>query len=102
MVERTKACMVMLIGTLALSACASSQEPEGLMGNTNWLRQCDADDDCSDDLSCVCGTCTRECEVGSDCDGLEAAECRAGSLLARGAACETPSVPNVCLAACEN
>jgi hypothetical protein len=102
MLERTKACMVVLIGTLALSACASSQEPEGLMGNTNWLSKCNTDDDCSDNLSCVCGTCTRECEVASDCDGLEAAECRAGSLLARGTACETPSVPNVCLATCEN
>jgi hypothetical protein len=98
MVERTKACMVVLIGTLALSACASSQEPEGLMGNTNWLKQCNADDDCSDELSCRCGVCTRECQSSSDCEGLADAVCDSDST-ALSMVCGSVA-PSLCLPEC--
>jgi len=105
MVERTKAFTMLLIGTLAWSGCASSREPgDGVMGNTNWLRQCGDDGDCGDDLSCVCGVCTRECEEASACDGLDGAACGSGSLLVLSGSgtCDTPGVPNVCLPACSS
>jgi len=103
--ERMRVFVLAGIGALVIAGCAESRQPGGsVMGNTNWLTQCDEDGDCAAGLSCVCGVCTRECESSSDCDGLAGAACESGAQLASSgtAACETPSVPDVCLPMCSS
>jgi hypothetical protein len=71
-------CLTWVLGGIAfvaLVSCAASSDPAPTMGNTNWLHACDADDDCSDGLSCECRVCTRVCTESSDCSGLPGAVC---------------------------
>ncbi len=64
----------MRIAGLALSmalllvpyACKSG--PESGDSITNWLRECETDDECDDE--CVCGLCTRRCTTSDQCGGL--------------------------------
>ncbi len=68
----TAARATMWIATLAAcvlgGACAKSAQPAAGESNTNWLRVCISDDDCGDELSCVCGACTVACEDDLVCD----------------------------------
>ena len=49
-------------------ACAKTSQPATGESNTNWLRTCRSDDDCGDELSCLCGACTVACEDDLVCD----------------------------------
>lgn len=62
-----------------LTACLSNHEPQGLGGESHFLRHCD--DECGGDLDCIQGVCTRGCVVGKDgCGDLAtAASCTAES-----------------------
>jgi hypothetical protein len=66
---------------LALTACGgrSNSNEAATDTKTNWLGNCEADTDCSDGLSCLCGVCTRECEAEDACNGLAGARCSARS-----------------------
>jgi len=90
-----------LLLVLAGAACASSEPPSNLMGNTNWLSSCEEDDDCGDELSCVCGVCTRQCSETNDCAGLEGAACDEQSE-ALATACGSSVEMSVCLPECGN
>jgi hypothetical protein len=48
------------------SGCANSRGPAGDK-NTNWLKQCESDTDCGNEISCLCGICSESCESKSDC-----------------------------------
>jgi len=64
---------------LLVPSCGGSSTSDGTDSNTHWLEDCVEDSDCGS-LSCVCGVCSRPCEVTSDCRGLSA-----------DAVCEVPS-----------
>jgi hypothetical protein len=50
-----------------LVACANTASTGG-ESETNWLKTCAVDADCSVG-ACLCGRCTEECEPGGDCAG---------------------------------
>lgn len=98
MSELAKRVVVMLVVLIGAS-CADSEVSPTYMGNTNWLISCDEDDDCSDDLSCECGVCTKTCETSADCGTLGAA-CDTGSD-ALVSACGSSLADSICLPECE-
>ena len=57
--------------------------------NWNWLRVCDHSEDCTGELDCLCGICTKECSLTADC--REAGE---------GVICANPSSCSLPLAIC--
>jgi hypothetical protein len=61
---------------LALSAasCVSAESPTG--GETHFLKTCVESAQCGDELSCLCGVCTRACTGDDQCGTLAASECR--------------------------
>jgi hypothetical protein len=67
--------LALLFGGVALwaAACTRADPPTG--GETHFLKSCTASSSCGDDLSCVCGVCTRACTTAAECAGLPAAEC---------------------------
>jgi len=63
---------------VAATGCYGADEMQVADTNTNWLRSCDADDDCQGALSCISGRCTIECQRDAMCAALGAgAECAA-------------------------
>jgi hypothetical protein len=106
----------------ALALCMSSCKPadegstEPSVGtNSNWLRACVADAECSGEPVCECGACTKPCATDGDCDGLPDARCireasPSASQSCGGAAGDPPSTdastsasgrPSLCLPHCE-
>jgi O-glycosyl hydrolase len=71
---------------------------------TNWLRSCQIDSQCDDDLACFCGVCTRPCEAGETCSGLEGSECVPSSDSGTVAICggEPSTSAGLCLPRCED
>ncbi len=69
----------------SVHACGGNAQTDSTSGNTNWLKLCDTQADCGEDLSCLCNTCQAVCTQNSDCDV-------AGS----GARCAAPSVETQC------
>lgn len=61
------------LAILAPLACGVTSGNSG--SNTNWLRICTDDDDCSNGYSCLCGVCTSACEIGGDGCSQDAAQC---------------------------
>lgn len=91
------------ISAVSIAACSTSHTE--LNSNTNWLRSCESDDSCGGDAQCICGLCTRSCNVISECQspGVSAAvSCVATDSSALSASCGgTPtSAPKVCAARC--
>src|SRR5690349_7268166 len=56
-----------LAAMLCAMACGSTHMD--FDSKSNWLRDCSSQDDCGDDLSCLCGVCTKRCERASACEG---------------------------------
>lgn len=63
------------LAILAPLACGVTAGNSG--SNTNWLRICTDDGDCSDGYRCLCGVCTSGCELEGDGCSQAAAECTA-------------------------
>jgi len=60
---------------VASSACSEAQTGD-ITGETHFLKRCDVNAaDCGGSLACVCGVCTRECTVSSNCSAYPPADC---------------------------
>lgn len=87
--------VALMLSIAAPIACGVTQGNSG--SNTNWLRICTDDADCSSGYSCLCGVCTSPCEL--DGDGCEeaSAQCTAVSKVG----CEPrDDHDNACLPSC--
>ena len=73
---RGKWCGGPLLGLLLalVGVACSSPRPE-VGGETHWLRSCYSDDECGDELDCICGSCSRACATDAKCEGGRAAAC---------------------------
>jgi hypothetical protein len=90
------ACMM---GLTSAHACAGETAPDG--GNSNWLRPCDDDADCTSGARCFCGLCTLACSRDDDCTELgHAALCDATSADAWDDRCEAGDPARICTTAC--
>jgi hypothetical protein len=58
---------------LCFSSCRGAESPTG--GETHFLTTCHDSAQCGDDLSCVCGVCTRACTDDEQCAELAVSEC---------------------------
>lgn len=62
---------------LLVNACGLTTEKSSNGTNTNWLKACADDSDCSDDNQCICSVCTQACSEQSQCTDLdEQASCQ--------------------------
>lgn len=85
----------LLMMSASLAGCFDGEGTPG--GNANWLRICESDSECNDELSCVCGVCTTPCVDSSECGEMGSdATCGAPSSL--GAVCQTT---RACVVSCE-
>jgi hypothetical protein len=64
----------LLVVLLCGSGCRSAESPTG--GETHFLKTCTESEQCGEDLSCLCGVCTRACTSDAECGDLPASECR--------------------------
>lgn len=55
-----------------VAGCGGQSSGGGTDTNTNWLKHCDEDADCSG-LSCLCNVCTAACDDDATCTGRGAA-----------------------------
>lgn len=74
---------LVIAAVACLAACAKTTDAPGGT-NTNWLRSCDAADDCSEGASCLCGVCTQTCEDTAECGAIARARCESLSELSCG------------------
>lgn len=90
--------LALLAGLAAGSCGKASDEPSLLLdSNTNWLKRCDADDQCDGSLRCYCGQCSLPCAGGDECSLLAGAECASSG----GAVCsEQPGAGGLCVLGC--
>jgi hypothetical protein len=99
--RRPRFSWLFLVCALALGACSTAEPGAG--SNTNWLRPCLQDDECSDGLSCLCGICTLAC--GAECSDLPGAICAAAgsashAQLCNGQPAQLGEPAGLCLPAC--
>jgi hypothetical protein len=95
------ASLVALASCLTLGSCGKVGEETELQldSNTNWLKRCDADDQCSGSLRCYCGQCSLPCAGADECSLLAGAECASSG----GAACsEQPGAGGLCVLGCSS
>ena len=59
--------LLTIAGLLLLATAACSNGPS-TDSETHWLGACQSDDDCGEDLSCICNLCTLACD--DDCGDL--------------------------------
>jgi hypothetical protein len=55
---------------MLLAGCGA-RSIEATDTKTNWLSQCDADSECGDGLSCLCGVCSARCDDAAACSTLD-------------------------------
>jgi hypothetical protein len=68
-------CAACALAFLVHACGAKTDDTTGIEGNTNWLRYCVADADCSPTLRCLCNTCTVECGTDAECSGPPGLAC---------------------------
>ncbi len=92
------------LALVAASALACEPGAPKTDSQTNWLRSCQIDAQCEDDLACFCGVCTRPCEQGESCSGLDGSECVPSSDSGTVAVCggEPSTSAGLCLPRCED
>lgn len=85
------------------SGCQTGAEGPAQVGSqTNWLKACDASDECGD-LVCLCGTCTISCDGGNDCAAVSSDSCVFASEEGASAICDgVPPNAGVCLPRCDD
>jgi len=89
-VKRKVAAGLALMVGLSLASC--SPQPESSGTNTNWLKACMQDEDCSAAGSCLCGLCTAACVSDVECaDGV------CGTALASAFQCNVSAPQRICL-----
>jgi hypothetical protein len=60
----------------AIASCGgTATELETSDSNTNWLKKCELDSDCTGALSCLCGICSQPCGTTAECSRLSGASC---------------------------
>src|SRR5262245_17360756 len=87
---------------LVLSACSTTHPPDQGNGETHFLflAACNADGDCGNSLSCLCGVCTKICADAESCSSLDDdASCVRA---ADAASCERSTKKKVCSLDCED
>jgi hypothetical protein len=93
--------LVALACGLTLGSCGKVGEETELQldSNTNWLKRCDADDECGGSLRCYCGQCSLPCAGADECSLLAGAQCASSG----GAACgEQPGAGGLCVLGCSS
>jgi polyhydroxybutyrate depolymerase len=86
------------ISAVLWAAACKNTDPQ-TASETNFLSRCDTS--CADELSCVCGVCTRACSVTDECASLAAgAECVAAAARTPEAACFADESAAFCDLAC--
>lgn len=74
---RRRLLMFVCASTLHLACSSSDSEVASTDTNTNWLKLCDEDADCGDELSCLCGVCSTTCSESAQClENWSGSECR--------------------------
>lgn len=58
-----------LVGAAVFVQCGGTRSDSGDT-NTNWLKRCSENKECTDALECVTGVCTRSCTKQQDCSAL--------------------------------
>lgn len=74
---------------LALTSCGGLAQVDGTDTSTNWYRSCDEDEQCGQELSCICGKCTLPCTTSAGCTQLTNAMCVSDE--------ECESAPGLCV-----
>jgi len=89
--------LLFVLGVLAPACDPPAPGPQG-DSHTNWLRTCEADDECGA-LSCVCGLCTLTCSADADCSSMQGAACLPPSQSGNAALCneQRPLAVGMCL-----
>lgn len=72
-------CLGVLGLGLGLGSCGKATDGTDLLldSNTNWLKRCEVDSECSGSLRCYCGQCTQPCAAVNECSLLSGAGCSA-------------------------
>jgi hypothetical protein len=91
--------LTLLLAALASTAgCETPQE--GGDTQTNWLKDCTADDECGG-LQCLCGRCTTSCSAAEDCSATPVASvCQPEDSQGAQAFCGDSAPLSVCLSSC--
>ncbi len=89
---------IWMMVVLATASCSSGGPQVG--SQTNWLKVCDSSADCGD-LTCLCGTCTAQCEQQDDCSDAGLGSCIRRAEVGAVAVCDgQPPSTGLCLARC--
>jgi len=90
-----------LILAVMLGSCGKVAEGGDIQldSNTNWLKRCESNAECSGALACLCGQCTQPCSETVECGLLADASCGSAS----GGACEeSPGAGGLCVLECRS
>lgn len=88
-------------GCMAL-ACSNTHSPQA-SGETHFLTACAKNNECGDELACICGVCSTPCDDVSACSASQATACARKDDPAFKQQCPGPqTIPGVCLANCED
>lgn len=94
--------LALLLGVLGLG-CDPSNRPETIDSQTNWLKSCQIDAQCTDGGKCVCGACTSICSENTTCTELKGSSCvraeESGAIAQCGGT--RPPGPGLCLPRCD-
>lgn len=100
--KRAVLALLFAAGALVVSGCETTEPGAG--SNTNWLRPCDDDAPCGDELSCLCGVCSAPCEAS--CPDLPDAVCAAPGSARQSVLCgelaSDAAATGICLPACSD
>lgn len=98
--------VVPLVVGIAIHGCAQSKGKEIGGSETNWLKMCVTQNDCSDINACECGICTKACRSVRDCSEVHgAASCLSTESLDNGScrvAWKGETNEGICVARCES
>jgi hypothetical protein len=83
-----RAALLIVAGVVSAAVGCGNDGPQATGTKTDWLITCDTEADCDaeQDLSCLCGICTKTCTSVADCE-----EGVCGSAIATTAACGNES-----------